>query len=477
MKKTKILVAFMSIVAIIACTLSFVSCNEKKEDTNKTLVTLDINPSIEMVVDKDGKVVSVAAANDDANVLLYGADGILNVSIEDATSKILDLSVEYGYLTEENAGVAVNVVGSSEKVEENVKTKITTSIKSSKVSFELNISSDISFAVERKLASLKEKYPDVYKDVTASKLKLAMSACAYDKDLKLEDAVKMENGDLIKIVEEGENQTVAYATTAYKKAVESLNAVYEKSVELAKAGVYAEKYISFAESGSGTLGSILGTASRLEDIAKYSALISGEFVLKTGIYTMQYLSSIEISQEDAASIAEILEVDVNVLKDEDGKVTGASIDAYIDKLVKNATSDTKTEINNKLDQVEAALNAAEDKAVEQGEDSLGLYKEMKTALEAIKEVMTIDIDLTKLTSIEAYEEALTNIQEEKTALKEQMDSRLTQEQLDEIKKAQDEVVASMQTEYTKLMADIDSLAQSAKDEIVALQNARRNSVA
>lgn len=477
MKKTKILVAFMSIVAIIACTLSFVSCNEKKEDTNKTLVTLDINPSIEMVVDKDGKVVSVAAANDDANVLLYGADGILNVSIEDATSKILDLSVEYGYLTEENAGVAVNVVGSSEKVEENVKTKITTSIKSSKVSFELNISSDISFAVERKLASLKEKYPDVYKDVTASKLKLAMSACAYDKDLKLEDAVKMENGDLIKIVEEGENQTVAYATTAYKKAVESLNAVYEKSVELAKAGVYAEKYISFAESGSGTLGSILGAASRIEDVAKYSALVSGEFVLKTGIYTMQYLSSIEISQEDAASIAEILEVDVNVLKDEDGKVTGASIDAYIDKLVKNATSDTKTEINNKLDQVEAALNAAEDKAVEQGEDSLGLYKEMKTVLETIKELMTIDIDLTKLTSIEAYEEALANIQEEKTALKEQMDSRLTQEQLDEIKKAQDEVVASMQTEYTKLMADIDSLAQSAKDEIVALQNARRNSVA
>ena len=477
MKKTKILVAFMSIVAIIACTLSFVSCNEKKEDTNKTLVTLDINPSIEMVVDKDGKVVSVAAANDDANVLLYGADGILNVSIEDATSKILDLSVEYGYLTEENAGVAVNVVGSSEKVEENVKTKITTSIKSSKVSFELNISSDISFAVERKLASLKEKYPDVYKDVTASKLKLAMSACAYDKDLKLEDAVKMENGDLIKIVEDGENQTVAYATTAYKKAVESLNAVYEKSVELAKAGVYAEKYISFAESGSGTLGSILGAASRIEDVAKYSALVSGEFVLKTGIYTMQYLSSIEISQEDAASIAEILEVDVNELKDEDGKVTGASIDAYIDKLVKNATSDAKTEINNKLDQVEAALNAAEDKAVEQGEDSLGLYNEMKTVLEAIKEVMTIDIDLTKLTSIEAYEEALSKIQEEKTALKEQMDSRLTQEQLDEIKKAQDEVVASMQTEYTKLMADIDSLAQSAKDEIVALQNARRNSVA
>lgn len=477
MKKTKILVAFMSIVAIIACTLSFVSCNEKKEDTNKTLVTLDINPSIEMVVDKDGKVVSVAAANDDANVLLYGADGILNVSIEDATSKILDLSVEYGYLTEENAGVAVNVVGSSEKVEENVKTKITTSIKSSKVSFELNISSDISFAVERKLASLKEKYPDVYKDVTASKLKLAMSACAYDKDLKLEDAVKMENGDLIKIVEDGENQTVAYATTAYKKAVESLNAVYEKSVELAKAGVYAEKYISFAESGSGTLGSILGAASRIEDVAKYSALVSGEFVLKTGIYTMQYLSSIEISQEDAASIAEILEVDVNELKDEDGKVTGASIDAYIDKLVKNATSDAKTEINNKLDQVEAALNAAEDKAVEQGEDSLGLYNEMKTVLEAIKEVMTIDIDLTKLTSIEAYEEALAKIQEEKTALKEQMDSRLTQEQLDEIKKAQDEVVASMQTEYTKLMADIDSLAQSAKDEIVALQNARRNSVA
>ena len=477
MKRTKILVAIVSIITIIACTLSFVSCNDKKDSSDKTLVTLDINPSVEMVVDKDGKVVSVAAANDDANVLLYGAEGILNVSIEDATSKILDLSVEYGYLTEENAGVAVNVVGSSEKVEESVKTKITTSIKSSKVSFELNISSDIPFSVERKLASLKEKYPDIYKDVTASKLKLAMSACVYDKDLKLEDAVKMENSELIKIVEEGENQTVAYATRAYKQAVESLNAVYEKSVELAKAGVYAEKYISFAESSSGTLGSIIGAASRIEDVAKYAALVSGEFVLKTGIYTMQYLSSIEISQEDAESIAETLGIDVNELKDEDGKVTGASIDAYVDKLEKNATSDTKTEINNKLEQVEAALNAAEDKAVEQGEDSLGMYKDMKEVLQAIKEVMTIDIDLTKLTSIEAYEEALVKVEEERAALKEQMDSKLTKDQLDEIKTAQDKVVADMQSEYTKLMSEIDSLAQSAKEEIVALQNARRNSVA
>ena len=477
MKRTKILVAIVSIITIIACTLSFVSCSNKKEDGDKTLVTLDINPSIEMVVDSEGKVVSVAAANDDANVLLYGADGILNVSVEDATSKILDLSVEYGYLTEENAGVSVNVVGSSEKVEENLKTKITTSIKSSKVSFELNISSDIPFSVERKLASLKEKYPDVYKDVTASKLKLAMSACAYDKNLKLEDAVKMENSDLIKIIEDGENQTVAYATQAYKQAVESLNAAYEKSVELAKAGVYAEKYIAFAESGSGTLGSIVGTASRLEDVAKYAALVSGEYVLKLGVYTMQYLSSIEISLEDAESIAEILGVDINELKDEDGKVTGASVDAYIDKLVKNATSDTKTEINNKLAQVESALNAAEDKAVEQGDDSSGMYADMKAVLEAIKEVMSIDIDLTKLTSIEAYEEALVKVEQERAALKEQMDSKLTKDQLDEIKTAQDKVVNDMQTQYTALMSEIDSLAKAAKDEIVALQNARKNSVA
>ena len=107
MKKIGLIVAIV-LVAALACS-AFVGCSEAKEDNGKTYVSVDINPSVNLVIDGEGKVESVEAANEDAQVMLYG-EVLVGKTAEEAFSLIASLAVEGKYLTEENSGVSVNVV-------------------------------------------------------------------------------------------------------------------------------------------------------------------------------------------------------------------------------------------------------------------------------------------------------------------------------------------------------------------------------
>ena len=53
--------------ALGATMFSFGGCSKAAENTR---MTVDINPSVELMVDKDNKVVSVTALNDDAAIIL-----------------------------------------------------------------------------------------------------------------------------------------------------------------------------------------------------------------------------------------------------------------------------------------------------------------------------------------------------------------------------------------------------------------------
>lgn len=57
-----------------ALALSLASACGKTGDEAATYVGIDVNPSVSLILDGDGKVLSVAAENEDAQVLLYGED-------------------------------------------------------------------------------------------------------------------------------------------------------------------------------------------------------------------------------------------------------------------------------------------------------------------------------------------------------------------------------------------------------------------
>ena len=82
--KKKLFVLFFMFVLTIALT----SCGKKEEETAR--VTLDINPSYELIIDEEKTVIAVTALNEDASIVLYG-ESLVGKSLEEATERYKSL--------------------------------------------------------------------------------------------------------------------------------------------------------------------------------------------------------------------------------------------------------------------------------------------------------------------------------------------------------------------------------------------------
>lgn len=108
-KLSKILAASLSGAMVVSLAAA---CGNGGKDEGKAVsyVGIDVNPSVSLVLDKNDTVLSVLADNEDAQVLLYG-ENLVGMSADEAAKKIAELSVELGYLNENNRGVNITVEG------------------------------------------------------------------------------------------------------------------------------------------------------------------------------------------------------------------------------------------------------------------------------------------------------------------------------------------------------------------------------
>ena len=111
-KFSKILAASLSGAMVVSLAAA---CGNGGKDEGKagSYVGIDVNPSVSLVLDKNDKVLSVLADNEDAQVLLYG-ENLVGMSADEAAKKIAALSVELGYLNENNRGVNITVEGKAD---------------------------------------------------------------------------------------------------------------------------------------------------------------------------------------------------------------------------------------------------------------------------------------------------------------------------------------------------------------------------
>ncbi len=114
----KLFKSFLVLAITFTCALTFVSCGKDEEKGEMSRVTVDINPSIELIVDEEQKVVAVSALNDDGSIIIAG-EAIVGKDVEDAVNLIVNVSTETGYLVKgeleanENT-VKISVSGNSE---------------------------------------------------------------------------------------------------------------------------------------------------------------------------------------------------------------------------------------------------------------------------------------------------------------------------------------------------------------------------
>ena len=145
--KIKCLSLALCLCLLIGMALPLASC-KKSEPTppegTYTRMTVDINPSVEFMVDDQNKVVSVTALNDDGSILIAG-EAFVGKTPEEATRMVVSLATDAGYLvkgeihvenTDESQKVEISVSGNSDYAKElakNVKSDVEKFLKDNKI--------------------------------------------------------------------------------------------------------------------------------------------------------------------------------------------------------------------------------------------------------------------------------------------------------------------------------------------------------
>ncbi len=90
----------------------------KVEELN-TYVSIDINPSIELEIDKDNKVTSYRPLNKEAMLLLFECE-LIDLDIRDAVKEIVNLAIEVGYINKDTTDNALMITAiNDDEVKEN----------------------------------------------------------------------------------------------------------------------------------------------------------------------------------------------------------------------------------------------------------------------------------------------------------------------------------------------------------------------
>lgn len=194
MKKLSILL----FAAVAALTLS--ACTGNEAEVQGYYVSVDINPSIEFVVDGEDNVESYIFLNEDAAILCSDLD-FIGMNIDDAVELFVQTATEAGYIDpegEENA-VLITVLGEDGDEEnlDRVRSRIHERLNRHFARRFINavvLSED--FTQEDLLLQADEL------GVSAGKLKLALAAQLSDDTLVLEELLEMPVKDILAIVRE-----------------------------------------------------------------------------------------------------------------------------------------------------------------------------------------------------------------------------------------------------------------------------------
>lgn len=223
-------------------------------------ITLDINPSIEIITDEEGLVAQVNALNEDAQVLLVDTD-FTKKTIEETVEEIINLATELGYIdiTAENA-IVVTTLAENDNITNKLEEKINDIIR--KVTKKQEIKMDIINARHEAKQEMKDLAASL--NVSIGKLKLIQVAVELDPSLTLEQAATMPVKDLNKIVKDVRNEMKDIIKDKEKASFIELKTRMYYSIQLSKVQFV---YNSILEASDDIFTEILeGTTVTVEEL-------------------------------------------------------------------------------------------------------------------------------------------------------------------------------------------------------------------
>ena len=245
-----LLVTVFSAMCLIACNSIYTSNNTPASPKATSFVSIDINPSVDLVLDQNNVVMSANGANNDGKALLFEEDGIVGAELDVAIANLATLAVRYGYV-QDGSDVSVEVVSSKEKndIFEKIGTKFVSAVKKANNNLNVSVSNAVDFVLATELETLKSQYPDNQKiqDLDVATYRLAKRA--EQNGIPFEDTLGMSIENLVVQVNELQSELSQKFDSSYKLAVNRAQFVFDSAKQAAESGMYAKYYFQkFIES-------------------------------------------------------------------------------------------------------------------------------------------------------------------------------------------------------------------------------------
>ena len=383
--KTKLLSLALCLCLLVGTALPLVSC--KKSETppagTYTRMTVDINPSIEFMVDDQNKVVSVTALNDDGSILIAG-EAFVGKTPEEATQLVMQLATDTGYLVKgeitvkddaDGQTVSITVSGNSEyakQLRENIKSDVEKFLKDNKITATVKDVKAKTLEEMRKIVVEDGLFTeDEVKDMTEEQLYKALAAGRIQtaelltaemreayyraRDYKIEFAERQATVDII----EGMNATYQVALSAYKAAL----ATYSSAIT----ALDEARYNQLVSPDSAYQKALQALRDAKEDLLKEKKLM---LTVKVGDKTYATVSASFKASEERYNQA------LKALEDAGAAVNAAlesviatlrGYEAALKQLEEKFPAEIKTQLTEKAKEIEGKVNSAKDSFFEEFE--------------------------------------------------------------------------------------------------------------
>lgn len=189
----KLCTSFACLVLVIICSILIFSNDNVNTLKYEAIIQIDVNPSVEFVVDDSDKVLSVKGLNDDGKLILTDEE-FENLSLKDAVSKLLNLEEKTNFLSETNKNVALTLTIENKGVEEVLTNKLNQILKSTQNNLSTNI--EIKFNTSKSIDDLKDYVNsiEIIKNVQDLQYsELIGIVRKYHEDVRTLDSIALEN--------------------------------------------------------------------------------------------------------------------------------------------------------------------------------------------------------------------------------------------------------------------------------------------
>ena len=381
MKRKLLCLAMTALMIFSALTLT--SCKKAApEEGTVTRMTVDINPSVEFMVDDENKIVSVTALNDDGSILIVG-EAFIGKTPEEAVEMMVTLATETGYL----------VKGNVEATENTVKISVSGDDKYAKA-----LMKDLEKKAEETLEKLdiRGKIEKVDALGTEALKELALSTSIYTE----EEINAMDEKQLCNVIAQGRIETALLLTEDMRNAyyaAKEYEISFAESEEVAKiieslGGLYTLTHTAYKSALT-----LYSEAITELDELRYELLVSPESEYQKSLVKLReaktellkqrnYTASLDINGEEyvlASASLQLSEEDYEkalAAYEELGRQANAALERLIE-ILRSSESKLKELENTIFDrniketleanaaEIEAGVNAAKDRFFEEFESA------------------------------------------------------------------------------------------------------------